>query len=126
MYYYIYRNSDSELISDSSALIPPKDGYTVLSFNERQSGKWNSETLSFEAQSVSKKYSKHDFYKKVTHGLYYKAHAASKNNIPIESFLRYLEGMETVNLEDGELLEGVALLVSELVWTQTEANEVLA
>ena len=125
MHYYIYRESDNELISDSADVIAPKSGYTVISFEERQAGTWNKETLSFDPHPDIKRYTKHDFYEKVGTPKFGKVVIASKTNVEVEIFLRFMEGMATIRLDNANLLSGVNCLVHFDVWTQAEADEVL-
>jgi len=47
MWYYLYKISDGELISDSSTPIEAQTGRDVKEFADRQSGAWNNQTLEF-------------------------------------------------------------------------------
>ena len=126
MHYYIYRNSDNELISDSADVIAQKEGYTVISFEDRQAGIWNKETLSFDPYQEVKRYPKSTFYKNVGIARFGKVMAASKNDIEVETLLEYIKGLDNIEPDDPELVYGISLLVAKGVWTQAEADEVLS
>lgn len=125
MIYNLIETATGRNHSQSSALIDNiKSGFHVIETADNV-GVWNESTLTFDPSPISKKMPKSDFYKKIGMMLFGKVVVGAKTDVEIEVLLGYIQGLETIDLEDPELLYGLNLLVAKGIWTQAEMNGVL-
>jgi len=126
MIYNLIETATGRNTSQSSVPIENiKAGFHVIETADNI-GIWNEATLQFDPTPENKRIVKSTFYKNIGIGLFGKVVAASKSDVEIEILLEYIKGLDTVNLEDPELLYGLNLLVSKGVWTQAEMDGVLS
>jgi len=125
MIYNWIETATGKNISQSSVPITKvKDGFHVVETADNI-GLWNESTLQFEPYPENKRIAKSSFYKKIGIALFGKVVAASKTDVEIEVLVEYIKGLDTIDLNDGELLYGLNLLVTKGVWTQAEMDKVL-
>ena len=125
MIYNLVETATGRNHSQSSALIlTVKEGFHVVETADNV-GVWNESTLVFDPIAESKRMLKSSFYKKIGMALFGKVIAASKSDLEVEILVEYIKGLDTVDLEDPELLYGLNLLVNKTVWTQAEMDGIL-
>lgn len=126
MIYNLVETATGRNISQSSEPISNvKVGFHIVETADNV-GIWNESTLQFDPIPVKNVLVKSSFYKKIGIGLFGKVVAASKTDVEVEVLVEYIKGLETIDLDDPELLYGLNLLVTKGVWTQAEMDGVLS
>ena len=126
MYNYLYKDSDKTLISESSIEIELKSGHSVVSFDDRQSGIWNSETLSFDPFPAQRVISTDEFIQRFTATEQEDIIDATKTSKKANRFIQILKIVKLADLDSEFIQTSVNAMESSGVIAVGRSAEVLA